>query len=64
MSKLTAGQRAALPRSVFGLPASRGYPMPDAGHARFAMAMARKHATPEQQKAIFAKARRVLGRKA
>ena len=36
--KLTAKQRTALPKSSFGLPGSRKYPMPDDSHARNALA--------------------------
>lgn len=63
MSKLTAAQRNALPKSVFGIPERRGYPMPDKGHARFAKAMAAKHASPAERKIIDAKANRILGRR-
>ena len=33
MAKLTAAARARLPKSAFGKPGSRGYPMPDRAHA-------------------------------
>ncbi len=42
MSELTAEQRDKMPAHVFGLPGSREYPMPDAGHATFAKEMAAK----------------------
>ncbi len=40
MAKLTAARRKALPKSDFGLPGSRGYPMPDRSHAADAKARA------------------------
>lgn len=40
MAKLTAKTRKALPKSDFGLPGSRAYPMPDASHAANAKARA------------------------
>jgi len=38
MAKLTTALRNNLPASSFGLPGSRKYPMPDASHARNALA--------------------------
>lgn len=40
MAKLHAKERNALPKSSFGLPGSRKYPMPDANHAKNAKARA------------------------
>lgn len=40
MAKLTAKKRNALPADDFGEPGSRKYPMPDANHARNALARA------------------------
>ena len=40
MAKLKAAARNKLPKSDFGLPGSRKYPMPDASHARNAKARA------------------------
>jgi len=40
MSKLKASRRNALPKSEFGLPGSRKYPMPDRSHAANAKARA------------------------
>lgn len=61
MAKLSAEDRAGLRKSQFGLPEKRAYPMPDKSHARFAKAMASKHANPAEKKRIDAKANRVLG---
>lgn len=38
MAKLTTTKRNDLPKSEFGLPGQRKYPMPDASHARNAIA--------------------------
>jgi hypothetical protein len=40
MAKLTTGQRNALPKSAFGLPGKKAYPMPDKSHAANAKARA------------------------
>lgn len=40
MSKLTTKARKALPKSDFGLPGKRAYPMPDKSHAANAKARA------------------------
>ena len=40
MAKLTSGERKALPKSEFGLPGKRAYPMPDKSHAANAKARA------------------------
>ena len=61
MAKLSANERDSLRSSQFGLPAKRAYPMPDKNHARFAKAMAAKHASPAERKRIDAKADRILG---
>ena len=61
MARLTAGDRRDLPKSDFGEPASRGYPMPDKNHARLAKAMASKYASPGERAKIDAKADRKLG---
>lgn len=40
MSKLTSKQRNKLPKSDFGMPAEKKYPMPDKNHARAAKSRA------------------------
>jgi hypothetical protein len=40
MAKLTAKDRMALPKSDFVEPAKKAYPIPDASHARNALARA------------------------
>ena len=66
MSKLTTKRRKSLPKSSFGLPGSRGYPMPDRSHAANAKArasqMERAGKLSSSAKArIDAKADRILG---
>lgn len=65
MAKLTAKQRKKLPKSDFGLPGSKSYPMPDKAHAANAKAratqMVKKGKLSSSSKAkIDAKANRVL----
>lgn len=40
MAKLSAGARKSLPKSEFGLPGEKKYPMPDRSHAANAKARA------------------------
>ncbi len=42
MAKLTSKQRAKLPKSDFGMPGDRKYPMPDRSHAANAKARAQQ----------------------
>ena len=67
MAKLTASKKNAEPRSDFGLPEQRKYPMPDASHARNAKARAsqqerRGKLSAAEKKRIDAKADRILGK--
>ena len=68
MAKLTAAARKALPSSDFGLPGSKGYPMPDKSHARNAKARASQavnagRMSKSTEAKIDAKANRKLGKK-
>lgn len=68
MAKLTTRARKKIPKSDFGLPKERKYPMPDKSHAANAKARAtqqvKKGNLTESQKAkIDAKANKVLGKK-
>lgn len=54
MSKLTAARRNKLPASTFAGP-DRSYPIPDASHARNALARASQHAGPALKAKIRAK---------
>lgn len=65
MAKLNAARRRALPSSDFGLPKTKGYPMPDKNHARLAKSGASRalrvgNITPAQKRQIDAKANRKL----
>jgi hypothetical protein len=67
MAKLSTGARKALPKSDFGLPGKRGYPMPDRSHAANAKARASQAVKAGRMSAstaakIDAKANRKLGK--
>ncbi len=51
MAKLSTAARKALPSSAFALPGGR-YPIPDASHARNALARAAQNASPAEQATI------------
>lgn len=62
MSKLTAGERKALPKQDFALPAKRsasggsgGYPIPNASHARDALSRVSANGTPAEKATVRAK---------
>ena len=66
MAKLTSAARNALPKSSFGLPGKRAYPMPDASHAANAKARASQavnagRMSKSTEAKIDAKANRKLG---
>ncbi|MGB6724692.1 MAG: hypothetical protein WBE74_02235 [Terracidiphilus sp.] len=66
--KLSTKKRSKLPKSTFGLPGSRKYPMPDKSHAANAKARAtqmekRGKLSASAKASIDAKANRILGRK-
>ena len=68
MAELKAKARNKLPKSEFGMPGERKYPMPDKSHARNAKArasqMEKAGKLSESSKAkIDAKANKVLGKK-
>lgn len=65
MAKLTSKARKALPKSTFGLPGKKAYPMPDRSHAANAKArasqMVKKGKLSSSARAkIDAKANRIL----
>lgn len=67
MSKLTAKKRNKIPKSEFGMPGARKYPMPDKSHAANAKArasqMVKKGKLSKSSEAkIDAKANKVLGK--
>ncbi|WP_063803305.1 hypothetical protein [Burkholderia ubonensis] len=68
MAKLSTAQRRALPKSDFGLPGKKAYPMPDASHAANAKARASQAVNEGRmskgtEAKIDAKADRVMGKK-
>lgn len=68
MSKLKSATRNKLPKSDFGLPGDRKYPMPDKAHAANAKARAtqmvkRGKLSESSKQKIDAKANKVLGNK-
>jgi hypothetical protein len=68
MAKLMTRKRKTLPKSDFGLPGSRSYPMPDKAHAANAKARATQMVnagklSPSAAAKIKAKANRKLGKR-
>jgi hypothetical protein len=68
MPLLTGKARADLPKSDFGLPGKRAYPMPDPGHAANAKARASQavnagRMSPGTEAKIDTKANKILGGK-
>jgi hypothetical protein len=67
MAKLTTAKKKAEPKSEFGLPEERKYPMPDASHAQNAKARASQmerqgKLSAADKKKIDLKADRVLNK--
>jgi hypothetical protein len=67
MSTLKAATRSSLPKSEFGMPAQRKYPMPDKSHAANAKARATQMVnvgklSPAMASRIRTKANKVLGK--
>ena len=68
MAKLTAAKKNAEPKTDFGLPKERKYPMPDASHAKNAKARASQmehqgKLSAVDKKKIDTKADRILSNK-
>ena len=68
MAKLSTARRKALPKSSFGLPGKRAYPMPDRSHAANAKARASQavnagRMSQATEAKIDAKANRKLGKR-
>lgn len=64
---MKAATRNSLPSTVFGMPGSRKYPMPDKSHAvdakgRATQMVNKGKLSPSQASAIRAKANKVLGK--
>jgi hypothetical protein len=67
MAKLTSAARKAMPKSEFGIPGKKAYPMPDASHAANAKARASQAVNAGRmskgtEAKIDAKADRVMGK--
>lgn len=67
MATLTAAKRKKIPKSEFGLPGSKKYPMPDKAHAANAKARASQMVkkgklSPASKAKIDAKANKILGK--
>lgn len=54
MAKLTTKERKALPKKDFAV-AGRKYPVPDANHARNALARVAQHGSPKEKAEVKAK---------
>lgn len=52
MAELTTKERNRIPKGRFGLPGKRAYPIPDAAHARNALARAAQFASPGERSEI------------
>ncbi len=68
MAKLSTKKRKSLPKSDFGVPSKRAYPMPNRSHAANAKARATQMVkagklSKSAKAAIDAKADRILGKK-
>jgi len=55
---ISAAKRKSLPKSSFGLPGQKKYPLDTAGRARNALSRASANATPAQQSQIKAAVKR------
>lgn len=60
MAKLTAATRSKIPTGSFALPGRR-YPIEDRNHARAALSMGAKYASPAQLKTIRNKVKAKFG---
>jgi len=54
MAKLTSKKRNSLSKTQFAIPSTRSYPIPDASHARNALARVAANGTPAQKKQVKA----------
>lgn len=67
MAKLTTKQRKKIPKSEFGIPSERKYPMPDRSHAANAKAratqmVAKGKLSKAEEKKIDKKANKILNK--
>lgn len=54
MGKLTSKRRNRMKSSSFAIPSKRKYPIPDASHARNALARVAQHGSTSEQKQVRA----------
>lgn len=54
MAKIKSKQRKRMKSSTFAIPSKRKYPIPDASHARNALARVAQHGTPAEKKQVRA----------
>lgn len=54
MAKIKPKQRKRMKSSTFAIPSKRKYPIPDASHARNALARVAQHGTPAEKKQVRA----------
>ena len=59
MAKLTTKARKSLPKTSFAIPEKKAYPIPDAAHARNALARVAQNGTPAEK----AKVRKAVAKK-
>lgn len=55
---LSAADRRSLPRTAFAIPEERGYPIPNASHARNALTRVAQYGSPAEQRRVRAAVRR------
>lgn len=58
MAKITASRRKRMANSAFAEPGKRKYPIPDAAHARNALARVAANGTPAEKKQVRAAVKR------
>lgn len=58
MAVLSAAQRKKMSKSTFAIPETKSYPIPDASHARNALARVAQHGTPAEKKRVRAAVKR------
>jgi hypothetical protein len=56
--KMTTKRRRALPKSSFGVPSKRKYPLDTKSRARNALARVAQHGTPAEKKAVRGKVKK------
>lgn len=54
MAKITSRGRKRMKSTTFAIPSKRKYPIPDASHARNALARVAQHGTPSEKRQVRA----------